>query len=632
MNFQNIAKLAVIRSKLIDMKLHSSLVNIKWQVVSAEICKYMRIHIDKKGNPILEISDEVINNNSLDTIIVMFVHEFSHRIFKHFEKLEMRRETSDGLLLTMLEYNLIADFVIDDYLKNNTNKIKLDTEIRILLYSHIKAVDNYYLDLYNKYVEMYESVKHIFCDKLIFNKMNTLAIDAINQNKNKPSNVSYRYAYIFEGASIKYLHLTFDNMVNTVIMLKKMIIEMRIEKTKLEKSIQKAQMQKSQQTDSGEDEGTSESQQNESGMMSPNLSTQNNDDDDNDEYKTAPKQDNSIIDPTLSDDESIMSTILDDNKKQNKDLDDNSDEAKNQSDEIIDSNRDYQKEASDKIIDDQYRYNKIEHAKELKDKIDNLNKMQNELSDSINENKIESLPEVLHDSNVVTNELVADELAIHKTNQFNRVLSKIYSKMSSYGDNATKVDYVWRNPRSLMYLQDDYLIQDVKEIEKTGKKKIAVYVDKSGSMGMGAAKTVNGILQTFAKELIDVDIWFWNDEICRRHDDRTMRPYKIEDLTNGNYPKSDGCTSLYTTYEHAYDTYKEESELTVIIISDFEDNGVSIIENSYYNPNRNKHWQYLNVHIITPEYELHNYFARFDRLNKLVGLDNPTITTQILND
>jgi hypothetical protein len=132
--------------------------------------------------------------------------------------------------------------------------------------------------------------------------------------------------------------------------------------------------------------------------------------------------------------------------------------------------------------------------------------------------------------------------------------------------------------------------------------------------------------------LIDVDIWFWNDQIRDREDTREHKPYKIEDLMSGGYPQSNGYTCLYKVYEHVFEKYKNQEDLTIIIISDFEDNTVDWIENSQYNPNKNRHWQYLNVHIITREYERSNGFIRFDRLNKLLGVDNPSITAKILND
>jgi uncharacterized protein with von Willebrand factor type A (vWA) domain len=209
------------------------------------------------------------------------------------------------------------------------------------------------------------------------------------------------------------------------------------------------------------------------------------------------------------------------------------------------------------------------------------------------------------------------------------VLSKIYARVNSYGDNATKVEYVWKNPRSLMYLQDDYIIQDTRELEKTGKKKIAVYVDISGSMQMGAAKTVNAILKTFSKDLIDVDIWFWNEFINRRADGK-KEPYKIEELEN-YYPASSGMTSIIEVYKHACDFYKNESELTVIVISDFDDRSDWTKHPDAVKPENNKHWQYLNVHIITKEYENINGKKLFEDVNKILGVDNPMITTQILN-
>lgn len=576
------------------MKLHSSLVNLKWDVVPASVCPYMRISLDN-GSPVIEVSDAVLENYNIDTIVIMFMHEFSHKIFKHLEKTELRLKTADGNLLSWFEYNLIMDYVIDSFILNNTGAISLSDEIEIVLRSHVIGMGNYFRDLYFKYKTTYAHNLYKFPNNPFQNNKKFSALHEFIDTRIMPNKIIHA-AYRFNPQNIISPRIeTSDNIIDWIITIKKMIIELR-------------EYMESQQSIIPED-SSKEDSENTGDKKETNINTTESSEDSvnpekNKDNTPAGKPQQNVVDPTMPSKKQIASNI-------------------------INNHKDYQKEAVEKIINSGYGLK--EHNRMLQERINDLQKIQDEFANSVRTTDLEKLPEVMHADDKVTNMLFTDEVNYHRNSQFNKTLSKIYTRINSYGDSAAKMDYVWKNPRSLMYLQDDYLIQDVKELEKTGKKKIAVYVDISGSMGMGPAKTVNSILQTFSKELIDVDIWFWNDKIRLHRASGEYKPHKIEDFANGDYPYSNGNTCLHKVYEHAYKYYKDESELTVIIISDFEDNHALEVYNNNSNPNNNKHWQYLNVHIITNEYEKENKFEQFKKLNALLGVDNTMITTQILN-
>lgn len=605
MDFKSIAKLAVIRSKIIEMKLHSSLVNIKWNIISKDICPYMRIGNDKDGSPIIEVSDAVLEDYDINTIVIIFMHEFSHKIFKHLEKAEMRFKTAEGNLLTMYEYNIIMDYVIDDFLLHNTFGVNINPDIKCVFFAHIKCVSTYYYDLYKTFIKMYDSIVDMqddtFKKDLQFKTFYYYVTQLVIYDNRR-----LHKSYTISDGVIHPTVETFDNIVDTVILIKNMIIKMREHiENKQAQSVESKSDEKSNDLSNEDVEPSDEKQVGNSDEKSNvGSDSSNKTDEDVSEDSLGGKQQQSIIDPSLKPKTS----------KSN-----------------VTPNKDYQKEALENIIDENYasHYSNDDRTKEVKERTEKLLDMQKQFSDSVQNTNLDKLPDVMHDDSQVINSLFNDELQQHRDKHFNKVLSKIYSRVNSYGDNSTKMDYVWKNPRALMYLQDDYIIQDIKELEKSGKKKIAVYVDSSGSMGRGPAKTVNSILQTFSKDLIDVDIWFWDDKIRYHRNTYKIEPYKIEELDV--YPSSGGNTALHKVYEHAYNYYKDESELTVIIISDFDDMHELSVYNNKCNPNNNKHWQYLNVHIVTEEYEKTNKFERFKSLNALLGVDNPMITTQILN-